>query len=770
MAQQIDDNFDKLGEFYLGHTRASENEPANKTFLAAEDLTTHAFIVGMTGSGKTGLAINILEEALIDDVPAIIIDPKGDLTNLALQFADLNAAEATPWLSQGDKSASQMQQLWHKLRQNSQISPQRINNLRQKMALRVFTPGQAAILPVNILPLAPPLVQNNQVLDAKANAISTALLSRAGVSAAAAVSPAQVFIAHVLLHFWQREQTPSLKDLLTCLQKPPFDSIGFLDVDVYFPLDKRHNLMLKLNTLIAAPGFDAWLKGADLNVGKYFASGEQKVPVTIFSIAHLADDDRQFFVQLLLAEIISWMRQQSGSDALRAILYMDEIAGYIPPVANPPSKGHFLSLLKQARAYGLGLVLATQNPADLDYKGLSNIGTWLIGTLQTERDRQRLLDGLKQLGDKNSDVHQLLGSLKKREFLLHSVHLKQQIIFYTRTTQSLLIGPIAIDMLKKLPNLIQDKKATAKTNSPALANAGKAQLPIVNPRINMQFKAANSGHLYRPFLGATINVFFADNKSQRAELKTYTLLIETANNVLSYNSARVIEHHHNQLNWHNAPSENCTFMPLPSALQQLKPYTRSKTVLKKTAALKIGLELFYYQPLDLLSNFGETEAEFRSRIVDAARQARLTEKNNLRNVYEKKLNALNSKRERLMIKLEREKAESFSAKVNSWAKAGGAILGAFMGTKTLSVTNANRVSSTINSVGRARKQAQDVALTEQQLASLEQQLTQLSGQFELDILKLEAAQPSLTALPISQQTIAPKNSDIEIMHCFLAWI
>lgn len=778
--QNFEQKFDQLGEFYLGTSRGEVKSPA---LLAAEDLTTHAFIVGMTGSGKTGLAIDLLEEALIDDVPVIIIDPKGDLANLGLQFPNVRSAEATPWLESGDKSLADQQAHWEKLRGYSGITGERIQNLRDKLAVRVFTPGSANGLPVNTIPLSAPNTNNSEILDARANAISLALLSRVGEASSNNVNPAQVFLAQILLTFWKQGQTVTLGGLLGAIQSPPFDTIGFLDVDVYFSDKQRHALMLKLNTLIASPGFNDWLTGPALDIPTYYAIGQSKVPVTIFSIAHLSEDDRQFFVQLLLAEIITWMRQQSGSDALRALLYMDEIAGYIPPVSNPPSKAHFLTLLKQARAYGLGLVLATQNPVDLDYKGLSNIGTWLIGRLQTERDRDRLLDGLERLRDGELDAAELLSSLEKREFLLHSVHMKQQVVFYTRCTQALLIGPMPIEQLKAIPNRVEDKISAVDTlpnnttnhlsaQSPQTARTSQADeattIPIVNPRIRVRYAAKPENDYYEPMLAAELNVFYEDKTTGASSLTPVTLLVNTDNGDLDWANAQAIKDEQ-ALAWSDNPVQSITFETLPDSLQKLTPYSRSKTLIKKSALPLVGVELLHYAPLDILSGVNEEEMRFRARVVDSIRAQRMEEKTKLKATTQKKLDSLEAKRDKLLIRLEKEKSESLSAKVSSWAKAGGAILSAFMGSKALSVSNANKISSTINSVGRARKQAQDVENVEAQLNDLEQQLNELSSGLEQQIQALEAQQPTLTALPIQTKMIAPKQSDIEITQCFLAW-
>src|SRR3990172_8052895 len=173
----------------------------------------------------------------------------------------------------------------------------------------------------------------------------------------------------------------------------PFGKIGVVDLESFYPAAERTKLSMRLNNLLASPTFASWLEGEPLDVAEMLYTPAGKPRLAIVSIAHLDDAQRMFLVTILLNEGLAWIRTQPGTSSLRAILYMDEVFGFFPPSANPPSKTPMLTLLKQARAYGLGVVLATQNPVDLDYKGLGNAGTWFLGRLQTERDKLRVLYG-----------------------------------------------------------------------------------------------------------------------------------------------------------------------------------------------------------------------------------------------------------------------------------------------------------------------------------------------------------------------------------------
>src|SRR5690606_12942136 len=214
--------------------------------------------------------------------------------------------------------------------------------------------------------------------------------------------------------------------------------VGVVDLDTFFPAKDRLALGMKLNNLLASPSFASWLAGEPLDVQRLLYTADGKPRLSILSIAHLSESERMFFVTILLNEVVAWMRTQPGTGSLRAIVYMDEVFGYFPPTANPPSKRPMLTLMKQARAYGVGCVLATQNPVDLDYKGLSNAGTWFLGRLQTERDKLRVLEGLEGASAaagasfNRQQMEALLASLGNRVFLMNNVHEDQPVLFQDR--------------------------------------------------------------------------------------------------------------------------------------------------------------------------------------------------------------------------------------------------------------------------------------------------------------------------------------------------
>ncbi|MBE0567313.1 MAG: ATP-binding protein, partial [Krumholzibacteria bacterium] len=458
---------EQTGSFYLGrvYDGATQQVTAQNLMYDARDLTTHAVCVGMTGSGKTGLCIGLLEEAAIDGVPALIIDPKGDITNLLLTFPDLRPEDFAPWIDPDDArrrgldlaaQAAQTAAEWKQGLAAWGQDGERIRLLRRSAEFRVYTPGSTAGEPVSILAsLQAPRggwEGREEILRDQVRGTVSAVLGLAGVEADPVRSPAHIFLATVIEQSWRQGRDLDLADLITALQEPPVRRLGVFDVDTFFPPDRRFDLAMALNGLVAAPGFSAWLKGTPLDIDRLLYAADGRPRHAIFSIAHLDDAQRMFFVTLLLESTLAWVRRQSGTTSLRALLYMDELLGFMPPTANPPSKAPLLALLKQARACGLGVVLTTQNPVDLDYKGLANAGTWFIGKLQTERDKARLMDGLEAAGggtDRRS-LEQQIGGLGSRVFLLHNVHEEGPVLFHTRWAMSYLRGPLTREQLRLL--------------------------------------------------------------------------------------------------------------------------------------------------------------------------------------------------------------------------------------------------------------------------------------------------------------------------------
>lgn len=480
------EDFEKLGVFYMGRPYDLATKQAKPGWLLydSKDLVTHAVCVGMTGSGKTGLCLALLEEAAIDNIPAIIIDPKGDLGNLMLTFPSLKGEDFQPWINEDDarkkglapaEYAQAQAELWAKGLASWQQDGARIQRLRDAADVVMYTPGSNAGLPVSILksfsaPSAD-VLDDAELLRERISTTVTSLLGLLGLEADPIQSREHILLSTILDQTWRKGQDLDLAALIQAIQAPPVSKIGVMDVDSFFPSKDRFALAMKLNNLLAAPGFQAWLEGEALDIQSMMYTPAGKPRLAIFSIAHLNDAERMFFVTLLLSQMVGWMRAQSGTTSLRALLYMDEIFGYFPPVSNPPSKLPLMTLLKQARAFGLGVVLATQNPVDLDYKGLANTGTWFIGRLQTERDKARVLEGLEgassSAGKKfdRGRMEQTLAALGNRIFLMNNVHEDEPVVFETRWCLSYLRGPLTRTQIKMLMDPIRSEKLKVKSET-----------------------------------------------------------------------------------------------------------------------------------------------------------------------------------------------------------------------------------------------------------------------------------------------------------------
>ena len=487
-------DYEKLGAFYLGrpYDLAAKAPLPGAVLYDSKDLVTHAVCVGMTGSGKTGLCISLIEEAALDGIPTIAIDPKGDLTNLMLTFPDLRPEDFRPWINEEDAAkkgmtpdayAAQQADLWKNGLASWGEDGARIKRLRDAADFAVYTPASNAGIPISIIAsfAAPPqqVRDDAEVFRERVMTTVTSLLTLIGIEADPVQSREHVLLSTIMSNAWAQGTDLDIATLVGQVQKPQIEKIGVMDLESFYPEKDRQKLALALNALLAAPGFSAWLEGVPMDVATLLRTPEGKPRVAIVSIAHLGDKERMFFVSLLLNQILSWMRAQSGTTSLRAVVYMDEIFGYFPPVATPPSKEPLLTLLKQARAFGLGVVLATQNPVDLDYKGLSNAGTWLLGRLQTERDKARVLEGLEGVAaaanatfDKRA-MDETLAGLKNRIFLMNNVHEDAPRVLETRWAMSYLRGPLTREQIKKL----MDGKRPAIPKMPAAQPAVQAQAP-----------------------------------------------------------------------------------------------------------------------------------------------------------------------------------------------------------------------------------------------------------------------------------------------------
>jgi hypothetical protein len=786
--------YEKLGAFYLGKTYDLPAQRLQEDIVLydSKDLTTHAVIIGMTGSGKTGLGIGLLEEALIDGIPVIAIDPKGDLPNLLLNFPQLQPAEFRPWINEPDalkagltpdQFAAQQAELWRKGLAAWDQDPERIARLRASADMAVYTPGSSAGLPVSVLrSFTPPpaeITAEKDLLRERIQSTATALLALLGLEADPISSREHILVANIIESAWAAGNGLDLAGMIRAIQSPPFERIGVMDLESFYPPADRLQLAMRLNNLLAAPGFEAWLEGDPIQINRLLHSEAGKPRASIFSISHLSDPERMFFVAMLLNEILAWMRSQPGTTSLRAILYMDEIFGYFPPVKNPPSKPPLLTLLKQARAYGLGVVLATQNPVDLDYKGLSNTGTWFLGRLQTERDKERVLEGLAGAaagtGFNRARMGEILAGLGQRVFLLNNVHDNAPITFQTRWTMSYLRGPMTREQIKTLTAAMPTtSQAAAPAVMPASTRAESlsSQPPLLPPEIKAFYLPASGagvGLEYYPAMGGWLKVHYASPKHKVNITEKLALVARLDEGPVPLDWEQAAEIALDSSDLETAPMAGAVFAKLPAAAKNKKAYADWSKDLTRWVRQNKPLLIYRCARFGEFSRPQEFRGDFLSRLAQTARETRDLEVEKLRRKYSASFNTLNTRLMKAEQAVMREQDQAQASKVQTAISFGTAILGAFMGRKAVSVGSASRIGTAMRSASRIRKESMDVERARQTAAATKAELAQLDQRFQADIEKIEAAFNPADET-IAEILVHPKSADLTLEFFGLVWM
>ena len=790
-------DYEKLGAFYLGRLShpGSKKTAADLILYDSRDLVTHAVCFGMTGSGKTGLCTVLLEEAAIDGVPALVIDPKGDISNLLLTFPDLAPESFRPWINEDDarskgispdEYARKQAELWKNGLASWGQDPGRIQRLREAADFSIYTPGSTAGLQVSILKsFAAPgkaILEDPELLRDHVNATTTALLGLLGIPADPLKSREHILLSTILSNAWTQGEDLDLGTLIQTVQSPPISRIGVLDLESFYPARERFALSMSLNNLLASPGFGAWLEGEPLDIGSLLHTPQGKPRVSIFSIAHLGDAERMFFVSLLLNQTLSWMRLQSGTTSLRAILYMDEIFGYFPPVANPSSKQPLLTLLKQARAFGVGLVLATQNPVDLDYKGLANTGTWFIGRLQTERDRSRVLDGLESAvggGVDRQHMEQTLSQLGNRVFLMNNVHEDAPVVFETRWAMSYLRGPLTRTQIKTLmgpKSQAVDAPAAIPSAAPAVkAPSAVAPRPVLPPEVQQYFVPVRgmcpTGEMliYQPQLLGAAAVRFVNKAAEVDYPRELVLLTDIDDGAVAVDWQNSTEAAFGLDEVEKEPAENALFGSLPAEATKTRSYTAWSRNLVTWLYGSQTLELLKSPSLKETSQPEESERDFRVRLQQAGREKRDENVEKLRRTYAPKIAALEERIRRAEQAAEREREQASQQKMQTAVSIGATLLGAFLGRKAVSTSTMGRAATAARAGSRAWKEAQDVTRAVETVEALKQQLSDLEAQFAAETKALELAMGPATEA-FDTVTVKLKKSNITVRLVALCWM
>jgi hypothetical protein len=787
-------DYEKLGSFYLGKEYDIETREVTDELQLydSKDLVTHGVVLGMTGSGKTGLCIGLLEEAALDNIPAIVIDPKGDISNLLLTFPEFKGSDFRPWINENDaikkgatpdEFAEKTARMWENGIGDWHQGPDRVRQLKDKVDINVFTPGSRSGIPVSILSSlnAPPfeVIDDGELFGERIESTVSSLLSLVGVDADPIQSPEAVLLSAIFQHSWTAEQSLTLETLIRHIQKPPFGKIGVIDLESFLDQKTRQKLALKFNNLLASPGFSTWLEGPPLDIQRMMYTEEGKPRISIFSIAHLSDSERMFFVSLLLNQMLGWMRTQSGTTSLRALLYMDEIYGYLPPTANPPSKKPMMTMLKQARAFGLGVLVATQNPVDLDYKALSNMGTWFLGRLQTERDKARVLDGLQGAADaqgggfNRKQMETMLSGLDSRVFLMNNVHDGAPSVFHVRWVMSYLRGPLTRRQIKTLMDPKRDqfetnsKRSSAPVNpmgmSQAAAAPPKGERPLVGNGVIENF-APFAGEAddvtYKPALLREALVHFSSSKADLDGSRLVRFVNPIGASAIDWEDDCGCSVPLRDLN--SEPHKEAGFDELAGYAMNADNYKSVEKEFEDWIYRNERVTLFQSDLYKMYSKLGESEGDFRARLSVMGREARDEAIEGMRDRYEKKLHTKTDQLERAALALDKEKSEASSATWQAGASVLGGLLGKLFGGR-------RSRSSSVTSATRAFKQRRDVGIAEDKVKGIEEDVAELEAELAEEIAELQE-KFDVNNTRLDTESIKPYKKDIDVKSVSLVWL
>jgi len=776
--------YETLKLFYLGH-KAGTTTPV---VYENKDLTTHGLIIGMTGSGKTGLGIGLIEEATLDNIPSIIIDPKGDMGNLLLTFPHMDGPSFAPWVDANEAAnkglsiqehAQKTASMWKKGIESFGQDISRVAALQDRGDFTIYTPGSSAGMGVALISTfkAPALeiMEDRELLTTLISSTVTSILSLIDVQSDPLSGKEHILVSSIFLNYFERGEDVSLEALIGAIVSPPFEKVGVFALNTFYPQDKRLELAMKLNALVASPSFSTWLEGELLDIDSMLFTKEGKAKVSIFSIAHLNDKERMFFVTLLLNEFLGWMRRQEGSSRLRALLYMDEIFGFFPPNQNPPSKQPMLTMLKQARAFGVGVVLSTQNPVDLDYKGLSNIGTWFIGRLQTAQDRERVISGLQGIQGSDYDkaaLMELIANLDKRHFLVKNIHEEGLHVFSTRWVLSYLKGPLTRDQIS---SLMDSKKGMSLKNTPQVRIKKKATAnllstpPILNDSLpqTYHYTSQSESYVLAPYLACESMVAFVNqtlgiNEARKVQIR---VPLDESLSEISWEEAEIYAFDNTQ----NRPRTGSSYNKLPPTILEMRSFTALTKDWQDYLYRNERLAILTNKSLKLHGDVGMSEEAFNLRVHDALEDAYEEARAKQITAFEKEELALERRLQTLEIRLDKEKSDVSSKTTNMAITIGTSLLGALLGGNIFSKTNAGKLGTGARSATSVLKEKRDVARVESQMQEI---LDQMDGLKENLVHKLEETKASfdIRHFPNEIYEIKPRRADIYDTKLWIAWI
>ncbi len=790
----ITDIYEKLGIFYLGRELDKETQKPTDDLLLVKNknLTTHSAIIGMTGSGKTGLGISMIEEAVLDKIPSIIIDPKGDMGNLLLAFDDFDPKKFEPWVDPHEAQkkeidiptlATQTAKMWEEGIESWGQNRDRVKKYKNGADFTIYTPGSSSGISLSILSSfdapSPESIADSDTFSYMLNSTVTSLLALVNIKADPLTSKEFLLLSSIFSYFWRKGVNLTLESLIGHVASPPFEKIGVLPLQSFYPQNERLKLAMLLNNVLASPTFESWIKGESLDIQSLLYTKDLKPRVSILSIAHLNDNERMFFVTLFLNKFISWMRKQSGTSSLRAILYMDEIYGFFPSTSNPPSKSPMLLLLKQARAFGINITLSTQNPVDLDYKGLSNIGSWFIGRLQTKQDIDRVIDGLIKSGNNamnKKEISQLLANLKKRVFLFKSAHRDEIELFSTRWVMSYLKGPIS---KPEIARLMKEKKESIKESiqtfmsQPSTKEITKKSMPrpALSQKIDQFFyidSITQKNQSFIPYLLANSSVKFYDTKREIDHEESYYFKYHLLEEIKKINwEEEEINDDDFELYSLNAPDSG-NYEPLPSFILEAKDLKSLKKEFSNYLYHNKRLKLYRYKSLKLESKLNESKHDFQLRALNFLKDQKDQKIEQLKIKFAKQQNILERKLTRAEAKLEKEEADVSSKTTDTILSFGMTILSAFTGRKSFSRSTTSRAGTAMRSAGALYREKDDVQRAKNLIDEIENDIYEVQEALASEIDKIEI-NFDIENYNIEEFFIKPRRADIYNLELAILW-
>ncbi|MGA9596442.1 MAG: DUF87 domain-containing protein [Acidimicrobiia bacterium] len=787
--------------FYLGGVidGSSGDRTGDLVDYDPADLTTHGVIVGMTGSGKTGLGIIYLEEALLAGIPTLILDPKGDMTNLLLTFPELRPADFEPWIDEAevrkeDKTVAELAAdkaaLWTKGLASWDESGARIGQLRDSAGFTIYTPGSTAGVPINIIgSLARPELSwetDTETLRDEIEGFVSGLLGLVGVKADPISSREHILIANLVENAWRSGRDLDIAGLLGEIQRPPLRKLGVFDLDTFFPEKDRLALAMKLNGLVASPAFSTWIEGPDLDIASLLWHGDKPQSAIVY-LAHLSDEERQFVVTLILSKLITWMRAQAGTGDLRALVYMDEVFGFVPPTAEPPAKKPILTLLKQGRAFGVGTLLSTQNPVDLDYKAMSNAGTWCIGRLQTERDKARILEALQSArGDSDvSELDHMISGLDKRQFLLHNTHDPAPVLFTTRWALSYLRGPLTREQISKLskyePPAENEPPAQASpTTSPAAPQqspeTASDETPVM-PRVAdsvpvhhlasgvpwaAQLDVAPNGTTLTAALAARVRLTYDESAADLVHDEEWEAIVTPLES--HFDAGHAVHVDYDDRDFVSTPPENARYVIPEGDIAKTSYWRSAETGLKDLLYRSQKLTIHKNAELALYSRAGEKEEDFRARCDAAAQDRADQETASLRDKYERRFKTLRDQATTAEQRAQDIEVDIQGAKQQEIIDGASSVINILLGRRSTRAVAGTIRSRKSRSSKEARLETAQAKAEDKygELHSLEAELTE-----ELEGINDKWEERAAKIEPIE---IGLEKNDIEILEVALLWL